>query len=250
MKKILLSVLFMLIAAGGAHAQTGQKPSGKELLLKIDENFTSKNRIIVSRMVVHGRRRSRTMEARSWIRGSEEAFTEYLSPAREKGTKMLKLGDELWTYSPSTDRIIRISGHMLRQSVMGSDLSYEDMMEDIELYKTYDAQVTGEETVLGRPCWIVELSAVTTDIAYFSRKLWVDKERYIIFKEERFAKSGKLLKTTEVKDYGLIDGRWVAKHIVFKDVLKRGSGTEFFVDDVEYDAVIPSYVFSKAVLKR
>jgi len=46
---------------------------------------------------------------------------------------MLKLGDELWTYTPETDRIIKISGQMLRQSVMGSDLSYEDMMEDRKL---------------------------------------------------------------------------------------------------------------------
>jgi hypothetical protein len=36
---------------------------------------------------------------------------------------MLKLGDQLWTFSPSTDRTIQIAGHMLRQSVMGSDMS-------------------------------------------------------------------------------------------------------------------------------
>jgi hypothetical protein len=110
--------------------------------------------------------------------------------------------------------------------------------------------VTGDTTVLQRPCWIVQLTAVTPDIAYHSRKLWVDKERYLIFRENRYAKSGKLLKTTEVKDYGLIDSRWVAKHVIFKDVLKRGSGTEFLIVDVEYDAVIPSYIFTKAVLKR
>ena len=51
-----------------------------------------------------------------------QSYTEFLSPPREAGTKMLKLQDELWTYTPATDRVIRISGHMLRQSVMGSDL--------------------------------------------------------------------------------------------------------------------------------
>ena len=61
--------------------------------------------------------------------GSEKAFTENLSPAREAGTKMLKLKDKLWTYSPQTDRIIQISGHMLRQSINGSDMSYKDMMK-------------------------------------------------------------------------------------------------------------------------
>ena len=44
--------------------------------------------------------------------------------------RMLKLDDILLTYSPQTDRIIQISGHMLKQSVMGSDFSYNDIMED------------------------------------------------------------------------------------------------------------------------
>ena len=73
---------------------------------------------------------ARTIESKNWVIGIDLAFTEYLSPPREKGTKMLKLGDKLWTYSPQTDRVIQISGHMLRQSVMGSDMSYNDMMED------------------------------------------------------------------------------------------------------------------------
>ena len=48
---------------------------------------------------------------------------------------------------------------MLRQSVMGSDLSYEDLMEDRTLEDMYDAQVTGEDTVLDRPCWLLTLTA-------------------------------------------------------------------------------------------
>ena len=51
------------------------------------------------------------------------------------------LDDQLWTYSPQTDHTIRISGHMLRQSVMGSDMSYEDMMEDSELATAYEAGI-------------------------------------------------------------------------------------------------------------
>ncbi|MCK7490029.1 MAG: outer membrane lipoprotein-sorting protein [Anaerotruncus sp.] len=62
---------------------------------------------------------------------------------------MLKLEDQLWTYTPASDRTILISGHMLRQSVMGSDLSYEDMMEDPRLASLYAATVAGEETLRG-----------------------------------------------------------------------------------------------------
>ena len=201
-------------------------------------------------MIIHGRRGSRTVEAKSWQRKMDEAFTEYLAPPREKGIKMLKLGDQLWMYSPSTDRTIMISGHMLRQSVMGSDLSYEDMMEDPLMQNVYTAEVTGEEAINGRMCWILNLTAKKHDVAYHSRKVWVDKERYIMLKENRYAKSGRLLKTTEIHEVMQEGGRWVAKSALFKDVLKEGKGTEFLIDSIEFNADMPDYIFSKASLRR
>jgi outer membrane lipoprotein-sorting protein len=227
-----------------------QSPSGDDVLKRLDQNMTSNSKVVVSKMIIHGRRGSRTIESKSWIQGTDQSFTEYLAPAREKGTKMLKLGDQLWTYSPSTDRTIRIAGHMLRQSVMGSDLSYEDMMEDPELHKIYSANIIKEEILNDRVCWILELIAKKEDVAYHSRKLWVDKDRFVALKETRYAKSGKLLKTTEIKEVKKIENRWVPMRIVFKDELKSGDGTEFIVDSIEFDVAIPDYIFSKATLRR
>ena len=110
--------------------------NAEAILKKIDENRVSGNKVILSEMIIHGRRGSRTVRIKSWIQGTEKSFSEYLDPPRERGTKMLKLGDQLWTYYPASDRIILIAGHMLRQSVMGSDLSYEDMLEDPDLRAT------------------------------------------------------------------------------------------------------------------
>jgi outer membrane lipoprotein-sorting protein len=190
------------------------------------------------------------VEAKTWIQGIEKSFTEYLAPPREKGTKMLKLEDQLWTYSPDTDRTIKISGHMLRQPVMGSDLSYEDFLEDRKLQDVYTAAVSGEEILNERDCWVLELTAKTPDVAYFSRKLWVDKTRFIPLKEERFAKSGRLLKTTSIKEVMKVGPRWVAKYIIFKDELKSGEGTEIVLESVEFDVEIPDYIFSKAALRK
>jgi hypothetical protein len=242
--------LFWSILALPIAALWGQTPSGNEILRKVDQNMFSENRIIVSRMVIHGERGSRTLETKSWQRGTREAFTEFLAPAREQGTKMLKLQDLLWTYSPSTDRTILISGHMLRQSMMGSDLSYEDMMEDPHLPNLYAAKISSEETVNGRPCWVLDLAAKKEDIAYYSRRVWADKARYVILKENLYATSGRLLKTIDVHEVIEVQNRWVAKSILYKDVLKDGEGTEFLVDSIVLDAAIPDYLFSKAALKR
>lgn len=226
------------------------QPSGKEILQKIDINMASKSTITTSRMVIHGARQTRTIEAKSWGMSDKKSFTEYLSPAREKGTKMLKLEDHLWIYSPASDRTIQISGHMLRQSMMGSDLSYEDMMDNAELLEDYDAGVIGSEIIEERDCWIVELQAKTAEVNYQVRKMWVDKTRYIPLKEELYAKSGQLLKRLELSDINKIGNRWYPKKMVFKDMLKKGDGTEFVILSIEFDKTIPEYIFSKAALKK
>lgn len=126
MKKLI--TLLLIFCSISIYAQN--YPSGNSLLDKIDANMSSKTVIMTASMQVNSARATRTMTLKMWGEGDKKTFTEYLSPAREKGTKMLKLDNQLWLYSPSTDRVIQISGHMLRQSVMGSDLSYEDMMND------------------------------------------------------------------------------------------------------------------------
>ncbi len=244
MKKLFLPALFFCSII---NAQT---PSAKEIIEKVDKNMSADSRISTSKMVIHNKRNTRTVESKSWSEGEKKSFSEYLSPPREQGTKMLKLEDQLWIYSPATDRIIQISGHMLRQSVMGSDLSYEDMMEDPHLNNHYTGKIEKDEKIGDRNCWVITLSANTPDIAYQTQKVWVDKDRFIPLKKELFAKSGTLLKRMELSDVIQIQGRWFPKKILFKDVLKEGEGTEFIIEEVNFNIKIPDYIFSKASLKK
>jgi outer membrane lipoprotein-sorting protein len=239
----------LVFALRGA-ALAGQVPSGDEILRAVDRNMFAETRIVVSQMIIHGRRETRTVQSKSWQRGTSDAFTEYLAPAREKGTKMLKRGGDLWTYTPSTDRIILISGNMLRQSVMGSDLSYEDMMEDPRLEHTYSATVSGTDTIGGRNCWVLDLTGKVEDLAYHTRRLWVDRERLVPLREDLFARSGRLLKTMRLSDVTQVGSRWLPKHALYKDVLKEGEGTEFVIDSVEFDVPIADYLLSKAALRK
>jgi outer membrane lipoprotein-sorting protein len=230
-------------------AQTFAQPSGKELLSLIDGNMAAKSRILSAKMIIGGSRESRTIEFNSLSEGDKRAFTEYTAPAREKGTKMLKLEDKLWIFSPSTDRIIQITGQMLRQSVMGSDLSYEDMMNNGDLSSHYNASVTGSDTLQGRKCWTLRLDAISDNEAYQLRVVMVDKERNIPLREELYAKSGKLLKRIQLSDVEKVQGRWFPMKMVYKDMLKTGDGTQFIFANIKLDETLPENIFSKASLK-
>lgn len=238
-------IIIILFSASPVLAQ----PSGKEILNQIDKNLSAKTRIMTSKMIISGARGSRTIEFKTWAEGETRAFTEYTNPAREKGTKMLKLEDKLWIFSPSTDRIIQITGQMLRQSVMGSDLSYEDMMEDPNLTSHYNASIVTSDTVQNRKCWVLQLNALVGGEAYEVRKLWVDKERFVPLREELYGKSGKLLKRTQLSEVTKVEGRWFPMKIVYKDMLKSGDGTQFIIESIKFDEPFAEDTFSKAALK-
>ena len=225
--------------------------SVQDIIKAMDNNLNAKSRVMTSKMVVHGRRASRTIESRSWVVGIDLAFTEYLSPPREAGTKILKDGDKLWTYSPQTDRVIQISGHMLRQSVMGSDMSYNDMMEDRPLMDLYEATLESSVEINGRDHWIVLLTAKAKGLSYPMRRAWIDKEYLLPMKEELYAKSGKRLKTSTMDGIKKVQGRWFPSRFIFKDELKRNSkGTEWIIEEIEFDTEIPDSRFLKAGLRK
>jgi outer membrane lipoprotein-sorting protein len=244
-----LFIVFVTVMILSTLTYTQDIPA-EEIVKRVDVNRLSDSKIVVSKMLIHGRRGERTIEAKSWQRNSKDSFTEYLAPARDKGTKMLKLGDRLWTYSPSTDRTILISGHMLRQSVMGSDLSYEDMMEDPFLQNNYTAKIVSIDTILNRTVWVLELKAKKETVSYDKRKIWVDKERFITLKENLYAKSGKILKTIKINSVMKVEGKWIPKTAIYKDELKQGKGTEMIIESIEFNKNIPSYIFSKAALRK
>ena len=95
------------------------------------------------------------------------------------------------------------------------------------------------------------LEAKIKGLAYHKRKAWIDKEYLLPVKEELYAKSGKLLKTSTMSDIKKIQGRWFPSRFNFKDELKRNSkGTEWVIDDIQFDSDIPKSRFSKALLRK
>ncbi len=237
-------------AAGLPEVKAAAVPTADELLDRMDRNLTFEARTARMVMTVEGRR-TRSYEIVSYGRGEEDSAMEYVSPARDKGTRMLKLGDELWIYLPGADRVQKVSGHMLRQGMMGSDLSYEDLMASRELRQRYEATVLGDGTHEGRACWRLELKAKDNTVTYPRRVSCIDKERFIPLKQELYALSGMLLKTWTMSDVQAFEGgRSFPTKMTVQDHVKKDSVTRIEFKEVKFGVELPKEVFSLRWLER
>ena len=248
--KIFLLSFFFFSFTSSPLLKSAEAIDPQKLLEQVDDNLWSNTKFISGRLIIDNGRKIRTLTQDSWMEGVTRSYSHYKSPAREKGTKMLKIRGKLWMYTPRTDRKILIAGHLLRQSMMGSDLSYEDMMEDHKLSKSYSATFDTFTNINDVKCAVLNLSARDKKTTYQTRKVWINPNDKTVLKEERFAKSGKLLKRILFKDYELISGRKFPRTMIFKDLLKKNTKTTYKFDVIKFDINIPPSYFSQSILKR
>ena len=254
-RRSLLFALLLAVAAPASlalpdEAAAATLPSVDELLARIDANMTFDTRTSTMTMTVTKNGRVKAYEMRSYGRGADEAAVEYLSPARDAGTRMLKKGDELWMYLPSVEKTQRISGHMLRQGMMGSDFSYEDMMEAADWKSRYKGSIVGEEAQDGAPCYKVELNALSDDVSYPKRVIWVDEKLLIPRRQELYALSGMLLKVITMSDVKAFGTRQFPTKVVAEDKLQQGSRTELVFTSIDFSVKLEDEVFSLRWLER
>jgi outer membrane lipoprotein-sorting protein len=247
-------IVSLLLAAWITVSYTGAGVYGNEsaadIIKKVDYNQAPGSVIYDAQMVIHQKDRVDTKAMKLYGEGQEKSFATFLSPPRDKGTSMLRLDDNLWMYLPSAEKTIKISGHMLRQSFMGSDFSYSDSTERMKLLERYDATVTGTDQTEGRSVYVLELKAKQADANYYIRKMWIDQGRYVVLKQEMYAKSGKLLKVSYSSDIKQIGDRFYVTRTRMEDKLKQNTYTEMIFTNIKLDEAIPASVFTMQNLER
>ncbi|MCL2210123.1 MAG: outer membrane lipoprotein-sorting protein [Treponema sp.] len=237
-------IAFILPWAIGA-----QTPTAAQLLARVDNNEIYKTIEYEGDIIIEhgGRRFVKTMKA--WGRGNTHSFIEFTNP-EDRGTKYLKRDGRLFVYSPDTEEVMLISGHMLKESMMGSDMSYEDTINNETLANRYDAVISGSEVINGRDCWVLDLSAKKRTESYPSRKLWIDKEYGDLVRYELFALSGVKLKEYAMKKVEIINGQRFPVEGEMRDLMRRDSRTTFVMRNVVLDKPIADSVFSQRNLER
>jgi outer membrane lipoprotein-sorting protein len=238
----------MLIAAAAVYSQTAA-----ELLNRVDNNEIYNTIEYEGELIIEyqGRRYVKVMKA--WGRGNTHSFIEFTNP-EDRGTKYLRRDGRLYVYSPDNEGVMLISGHMLKESMMGSDMSYEDTINNDTLASRYDPVLAGSETWNGRggsrDAWVLELNAKRRTESYPKRKLWIDKETGDLLHYELYALSGAKLKEYTLLKVETIGGRRFPVEGEMRDLLRRDSKTTFVMRNVVLDRSIADSVFSMRNLER
>jgi len=247
-KRFLLIGIIISILFSSLMVITAEEMTAEEIINQRDNNEYIESIKAEAEMIIvsGGRRITKTMLILS---DKKSALIEFTNPG-DRGTKFLKREDNLYMFFPDAEETIEASPHMLNQGMMGSDFSFQDIMESDKLTDLYDFKIIGEEEIDGRPCYVLEgIAREGVKVSYYRRVSWVDKERFIGLKEELYAQSGRLIKETKINEINKIEERWIPIDSVMEDKLRKNTYTEFKITQIDFNPEIPEETFSLQSLK-
>lgn len=217
--------------------------TAEQIVQRLDRNLVFETTRAEASMTVRDRFGERTSTMVSYSRGRDVSLIEFTSAA-ERGQKVLRTADEIYLYYPDAAELVRLQGAALRESMLGSDVSYEDMTGGRTLLETYAVTLRGTETINGRLCYVLDLEARRRNVPYPRQTMWVDTERFLYWKSEQYALNRRLLKTLTVQEMQQVDGHWFATRMTISDALKRNSSTEMRVHSIQINPQLDPKLFS------
>lgn len=182
----------------------------------------------------------------------DSAFIEYTNP-QDRGTRYLKLDQDMWIYTPDAQDVLKISGHLLRDSMMGSDISYNDMMERGTYKAKYTPTTVTTTNLKGTDMLVLTLMAKNDSVSYARQDLFVQKGDYLVRKIIMYAKgrnTERAIKEFEMDDYKKFSGVSVAMHMTARDLRKGDSRTTVTYDGIQIDPPLDPKMFTRAYLER
>lgn len=214
-----------------------------EIIDRLDENLVQDTSYAEIRMVIEDRFGERTSTMDAYAKGRDLSLIEFTSAA-ERGQKVLRTENEIYLFYPDAAELVRLQGAALRESMLGSDISYEDMTGNKTLEETYDTELLGTDTVNGVECYKVRLEAKQPNVAYPVQVMWVGQEHFALRKAEQYSLNGRLLKTMHVNEIQEINGRYIGTDVTISDALKSNSSTRMVMEEIEIGIPLSDDLFS------
>jgi outer membrane lipoprotein-sorting protein len=250
MKTIIRSIISGIFLSASM-ILTAQSLSATDIVRKADEKFNGeKSSIMVMSMTIVRPTWQRTVEFKNWALGHDYALTLISAPAKDKGQTFLKRGTEMWSWNPSISRLIKLPPSMMSQGWMGSDYTNDDVLKESSVVNDYTHEIIGEESVEGRLCLKILLTAKETAAVVWGKQIrWIDKKDFLILRTELYDQDGSLVRTEIGSEIKSMDGREIPTRLELVPQDEPGNKTLVEIREIRFNVKIEEAFFSQQNMK-
>ncbi len=245
--KTIMSILLMTLI----YSSNAQNLSLDEIINRVEKNEKIPSSITqVDQTIITSKGKSRVLSIQGFSKNSgDDQFSLYTGPARVKGDKILMLngGDDIWFYTPRTDRVRHLASNARKQKVQGSDFSYQDL-EQRDYQEDFSMELLDSEVITGVDHYIIQAIPTDSGPDYAKLIFWVNKQNFVVSKVEYYEEQ-LLSKTLYASNVQKVEDYWIAMKLEMQNN-ESGSKTLLETKEIEVNIDLDDSRFSTNYLKR
>ncbi len=223
---------------------------GKTIIKDAIDHYRGVSSYSVVEMIIHRPDWQRNMKMRAWTEGLENSLVRIIAPKKDMGNGTLLRDDNMWSYTPKINRVIKIPSSMANQSWMGSDFSNNDIAKADDLIDKYQHTLTDTQTHDGQALYII--SSIPHDDApvVWGKEVVKIRADNVVLEHAFYDQSNVLVKKLVTLETKTLSGKPVATIQRMYKVDTPQEWTEIRIEEIKYDVKIPANMFTLSNLRN
>lgn len=224
--------------------------TARELVQRAMDHWRGINSYSEMTMTIHRAKWERSMSMRSWSEGDKLSLVRVTEPKKDAGNGTLLKDNDMWSYSPKINRIIKIPSSMMSQGWMGSDFSNKDISKSTDILDQYDHTLTAQVEENGHTVYTIEAIPHEDAAIVWGKEVLRIRDDYVLLEEQYWDQDGELVKVLRASEVVEMGGRSVARVLRMGKLESPDEWTEMTVSLIEFDLELPAGIFTLSNLRN
>ena len=225
-------------------------PDPRDLIQQAMEHWRSNSSYSEMTMTIHRPDWQRSMSMRSWTKGDKTSLVRVSEPKKDAGNGTLTKDNNMWTFAPKVNRIIKVPSSMMSQSWMGSDFSNKDISKSTDIIDQYDHKLLETREQENHTLYVIESIPHEDAAVVWGKEIVIVRDDYVLIEQQYWDQDGILVKTMKTRDIKNLGGRTVASTIRMGKVETPEEWTEMSVQDIQFDQGYDDSLFTLSNLRN
>ncbi len=201
-------------------------------------------------MTIHRPDWERSMSMQSWTQGEKRSLVRVTAPRKDRGNGTLMNGNNMWSFSPKINRVIKVPSSMMSQSWMGSDFSNKDISRADDIVEQYDHTLLSEAQIDDHVAYEIQAIPHEDAAVVWGKEVLVVRDDNVLIEHRFYDQDGELVKALRTLEIGQMGGRTVAVQQRMEKADAPDEWTEIIVDSVQFDIELNDNVFTLSNLRN
>jgi outer membrane lipoprotein-sorting protein len=249
-KSGLVLVCLCLAPCFPASLRAAEPVDAKELVRAAMDHWRGVTSYSEMTMTIHRPDWQRSMSMKAWSKGNDLSLVRVTEPKKDAGNGTLLKDNDMWSYSPKINRIIKIPSSMMSQGWMGSDFSNKDISKSTDILNQYDHTLGARDQQDGHTVYTVTAVPHEDAAIVWGKEVLKIRDDFVLLEEQYWDQEGRLVKVMKTSDVAEMGGREIARVMRMGKLETPEEWTEITVSAIEFDLDLPDNLFTLSSLRN